>query len=42
MLMGLDDEVWKRYRLPKPTVERALLEVYQTVVLDQQRNRDHS
>ena len=37
MLMGLDDEVLKRYGLPKPTVERALLEVYQTVVLDQQR-----
>jgi len=27
----------KRYGLPKPTVERALLEVYQTVVLDQRR-----
>jgi hypothetical protein len=27
----------KRYGLPKPTVKRALLEVYQTVVLDQQR-----
>ena len=37
MLMGLDDEVLKRYGLPKPTVERALLEVYQTVVLDQRR-----
>jgi hypothetical protein len=37
MLMGLDDEVLKRYGLPKPTVKRALLEVYQTVVLDQQR-----
>jgi len=36
MLMGLDDEVLKRYGLPKPTVKRALLEVYQTVVLDQQ------
>lgn len=33
MLMGLDDEVLKRYGLPKPTVERALREVYQTVVL---------
>src|SRR5215831_17626741 len=32
----------KRYGLPKPMVERALLEVYQTVVLDQQRYRDHS
>jgi hypothetical protein len=39
MLMGLDDEVLKRYGLPKPTVKRALLEVYQTVVLDQQRRR---
>jgi hypothetical protein len=37
MLMGLDDEVLKRYGLPEPTVKRALLEVYQTVVLDQQR-----
>ena len=37
MLMGLDDEVLKRYGLPKPTVKRALIEVYQTVVLDQQR-----
>ena len=36
MLM-VDDEVLKRYGLPKPMVERALLEVYQTVVLDQQR-----
>jgi hypothetical protein len=30
--MGLDDEVLKRYGLPKPTVKRALLEVYQTVM----------
>jgi hypothetical protein len=37
MLMGLDDGVLKRYGLPKPTVKRALIEVYQTVVLDQQR-----
>jgi len=37
MLMGFDEEVLKRYGLPKPMVERALLEVYQTVVLDQQR-----
>ena len=37
MLMGLDDEVLKRYGLPKPTVKRALIEVYQTVMLDQQR-----
>ena len=32
MLM-VDDEVLKRYGLPKPMVERALIEVYQTVVL---------
>jgi hypothetical protein len=37
MLMALDDGVLKRYGLPKPIVERALIEVYQTVVLDQQR-----
>jgi hypothetical protein len=37
MLMGLDDEALKRYGLPKPMVERALIEVYQTVMLDQQR-----
>ena len=42
MLMGLDDEVLKRYGLPTRMVDRALLEAYQTVVLDQQRNRDHS
>jgi hypothetical protein len=36
MLM-VDDEVLKRYRLPKPMVERALIEVYQNVVLGQQR-----
>ena len=42
MLMPLDDEVLKRYGLPKPMVDRALLEAYQTVVLGQQRNRDHS
>ena len=42
MLMGFDDEILKRYGLPKPMVERALLEVYQTVALDQQRYRDHS
>jgi hypothetical protein len=35
MLMGFDDEALKRYGLPKPMVEQALLEVYQTVVLDQ-------
>jgi hypothetical protein len=37
MLMGLDDGVLKRYGLPKPAVKRALIQVYQTVVLDQQR-----
>jgi len=37
MLMGLDDEILRRYGLPTPMVERALVEVYQTVVLDQQR-----
>ena len=37
MLMGLDDEVLKRYGLPKSMVERALIKVYETVVLDQQR-----
>ena len=34
---AFDDEALKRYGLPKPMVERALLEVYQTVVLDHQR-----
>ena len=42
MMMAFDDEALKRYGLPKPMVGRALLEVYQTVVLGQQRNRDHS
>jgi len=42
MLMTFDDEVLKRYGLPKSMVERALIKVYETVVLDQQRNRDHS
>ena len=37
MLMGLDDEVLKRYGLPKLTVKRALIKAYETVVLDQQR-----
>jgi len=37
MLMGLDDEVLKQYGLPKSMVERALIKVYQTVVLGQQR-----
>ena len=32
ILMGLDDEVLKRYGLPKRTVKRALIEVYQTVI----------
>jgi hypothetical protein len=32
----------REYGLPKPMVERALIEVYQTVVLDQQRWRDRS
>ena len=36
------DEVLKRYGLPKSMVERALIEVYETVVLDQQRYRDPS
>jgi hypothetical protein len=42
MLMGVDDGVLKRYGLPKPMAERALIEVYETVVLGQQRYRDHS
>ena len=37
MLMGLDDEALKRYGLPKSMVERALIKVYETVVLGQQR-----
>ena len=37
MLMALDDEVLKRYGLPKPMVKQALIKVYETVVLDQQR-----
>jgi hypothetical protein len=37
MLMGLDDEALKRYGLPKPMVQRALIKVYETVVLGQQR-----
>jgi hypothetical protein len=35
MLMACDDEVLKRYGLPKQTVKRALLKVDQTVVLEQ-------
>ena len=38
MLMAFDDEVLKRYGLPKPIVERALIEVYETLV----RGWDHS
>src|SRR5262249_12875455 len=34
MLMTFDDEVLKRYGLPKSMVERALIKVYETVVLD--------
>jgi hypothetical protein len=37
MLMTFDDEVLKRYGLPKSMVERALIKVYQTVMLGQQR-----
>ena len=37
MLVALDEGVLKRCGLPKPMVERALLEAYQTVVLDHQR-----
>jgi hypothetical protein len=40
MLMAFeafDDEVLKRYGLPKSLVEQALIKVYKTVVLDQQR-----
>jgi hypothetical protein len=42
MLIAFDDERLKRYGLPKPMVERALIEAYETVVLGQQRWRDHS
>jgi len=38
MLM-VDDEILKRYGLPKSMVERALIKVYETVVLGQQRRR---
>jgi hypothetical protein len=41
MLMAFDHEALKRYGLPKPMVEGALIEVYETVVLGQQRYRDH-
>ena len=39
MLMTFDDEVLKRYGLPRSMVERALIKVYETVVLGQQRRR---
>jgi hypothetical protein len=39
MLMGLEDEVLKRYGLPRPIIERALIEVYRTIVLDQEKSR---
>jgi hypothetical protein len=42
--MGLDDEVLKRYGLPKPTVKRALIKAYETVVLDRRDDgfsKDH-
>jgi hypothetical protein len=41
MLKSLDDAALKRYGLPKVMVKRALIEVYKTVVLAQQRSRDH-
>ena len=41
MLMAFDHGALKRCGLPKPMVERALIEVYETVVLGQQRYRDH-
>jgi hypothetical protein len=43
MLMGLDDEAFKRYGLPRSMVERALKEVYQTVVRNEEKSRplDH-
>ena len=37
MLMGLDDDVLRRYGLPKQMIEQALIKAYETVVLDQQR-----
>jgi hypothetical protein len=42
MLTAFDDGVLKRYGLPKPMVKRALIGVYETVVLRQQKYRDHS
>ena len=41
MLMAFDDQALKRCGLPKPMVEWVLIEVYETVVLGQQRYRDH-
>ena len=38
MLLGFDDETLKRYGLPKPVVEKALKEVYQTVVHNQEKS----
>src|SRR5215510_12013084 len=43
MLMAFEafgDEALKRYGLSKPMVEQALIKVYRTVVLDQQRYRE--
>jgi hypothetical protein len=40
MLTGLDDAALKRYGLPKVLVKRAHIEVYEAVVLGQQRSRD--
>jgi len=37
MLMTFDYEALKRYGLPKPNIVRALIEAYQTVVLDQRK-----
>jgi hypothetical protein len=39
MLMGLDYKVLKLYGLPKPMIERALTEAYETVVLDQEKSQ---
>jgi hypothetical protein len=39
MLMGLDDEALKRYGLPRPIVERALKEVYQTVLHNHEKSQ---
>jgi len=42
MLMAFDDEALKRYGLPKPMVEQALSEVYETVVFGQERSMNRS